>query len=50
MEVNRTEQELVRIQKMNELKEKGIEPYGHAFERTHRSAELRALYGENTKE
>ncbi|MBP3399973.1 MAG: lysine--tRNA ligase, partial [Erysipelotrichaceae bacterium] len=50
MEVNRTEQELVRIQKMNELKEKGIEPYGHAFERTHRSAELRELYGENTKE
>ena len=50
MEVNRTEQELVRIQKMNELKEKGIEPYGHAFERTHRSAELKALYGENTKE
>ena len=50
MEVNRTEQELVRIGKMNELKEKGIDPYGHAFERTHRSAQLRTLFGEKTKE
>ena len=47
---NRTEQELVRIQKMNELKDKGIDPFGHAFSRTHRSAELKALYGDKTKE
>ena len=50
MEVNRSEQELVRIKKMHELEEKGIAPYGHTFERTHRTLELREAYGEKTKE
>lgn len=50
MEVNRTEQELVRIAKMEDLRTKGIDPFGQAFERTHRSNELKSLYGEKTKE
>lgn len=29
----RTDQELVRISKMNALREKGIDPFGQAFER-----------------
>jgi lysyl-tRNA synthetase, class II len=50
MEQNLSEQEVIRRQKMEELKEKGIAPFGAAFERTHRSLELRELYGEKTKE
>ncbi len=50
MEVKRSEQELVRIAKMNELKEKGIDPFGHAFERTHHSMQIRSEFGEKTKE
>ena len=44
------DQEIVRRQKMNELREQGIDPFGHAYERTHRSGELRALYGEKSQE
>ncbi len=47
---NRTEQEIVRIQKMQELKEKGIDPFGNAFDRTHKSLELKNLFEEKTKE
>lgn len=50
MEINRTEQELVRIQKMNDLKEKGIAPFGQAFNRSHRSSQIQAEYGDCTKE
>lgn len=50
MEHNLSEQEVVRRQKMEQLKEQGIEPFGQAFDRTHRSQELRDLYGEKTKE
>ncbi|SJZ38855.1 lysine--tRNA ligase [Anaerorhabdus furcosa] len=50
MELNLSEQEVIRRQKMEELKEKGIEPFGSAFERTHRSLELKEAYGEKTKE
>lgn len=50
MEVNRSEQELVRIAKMNDLKEKGIDPYGHAFKRTHRSSDIRKEFGELSKQ
>ncbi|MEG2330597.1 lysine--tRNA ligase, partial [Anaerorhabdus sp.] len=32
------------------LKEKGIEPFGKAFERTHHSQEIKDTYGEKTKE
>ena len=44
------DQELARRQKMDELKEKGIDPFGHAFERTHTSKELQSLYGEKSEE
>ena len=37
MEQNLSEQELVRRQKMQDLKDKGIDPFGHAYNRTHRS-------------
>ena len=50
MDVKRTEQEQVRINKMHELEEMGIAPFGHAFKRTHRSADLKAEFGEKTKE
>ena len=45
-----TEQEKIRRQKMEELREKGIDPFGHAYARTHRSGEIRSEYGECTKE
>ncbi len=50
MEQKLTEQELVRREKMEELRAKGIDPFGSRFERTGTSGELRALYGEKTKE
>lgn len=50
MELKLTEQELVRRQKMEELREMGIDPFGSAYERTHKSGELKATYGEKTKE
>ena len=50
MEQNLSEQELVRRQKMQDLKDKGIAPFGHAYNRTHRSLELRNAYGDKTKE
>ena len=46
MEQKLSEQELVRRQKMEDLRAKGIDPFGHAFARTHRSAQLREEYGE----
>ena len=47
---NLSDQELVRRQKMEELREKGIDPFGHAFNQTHHSLELKDLYGDKTKE
>ncbi len=44
------DQQAVRIQKMNDLRAKGIDPFGQAFTRTHRSSELFALYGGKTRE
>ncbi len=40
----------VRREKMETLRESGIDPFGHKFTRTHSSAELHAEYDENTKE
>jgi len=45
-----TEQEIVRRNKMEELRKKGIDPFGSRFERTATSGELRAKYGQSTKE
>lgn len=50
MELNLTEQEIVRRQKMEELKEKGIAPFGQAYERTHKSGQIKEAYGDKEKE
>ena len=50
MAVNRSEQELVRIAKMNDLKDKGIDPFGQAFNRTHRSSDVSVLAEGKNKE
>ena len=41
---------LVRRQKMEELRETGIDPFGKRFERTHNSEELHELFNSRTKE
>jgi lysyl-tRNA synthetase, class II len=40
----------VRREKMNQLREQGIDPFGKRFERTHSAQDLKDLYGELTKE
>ena len=45
-DVVRTDQELVRREKANKIKEMGIDPFGHVFNRTHLSSEIRELYGD----
>ena len=42
---NRNEQELIRIQKLEQLKEQGIDPYGKRFEPNHNSKTLQEKYG-----
>lgn len=44
------DQQAARVSKMNDLREKGIDPFGQAFERTHMSSQLFALYGGKTAE
>ncbi len=50
MEQKFSEQELVRRQKMEELRAMGIDPFGNAYARTHKSGVLRDGYGEKSKE
>lgn len=45
-----TEQEVIRRQKMEDLRAMGIEPFGHAYQRTRKSGEIRAAYEDCTKE
>ena len=45
-----TDQLIVRRQKMDELKERGVDPFGSRYERTHYSAQLHDLFEEQTKE
>lgn len=45
-----SEQELVRRQKVEELKEKGIDPFGYSFKVTTNSKELKEKYGQASKE
>ena len=45
-----TEQELVRREKAEAIRELGMDPYGQRFDRTHKSGELKTLYGEKTNE
>ena len=49
-ESNLTDQEIVRREKMNELREKGIDPFGSSFKRTTNSQKLREQYDNNSKE
>ncbi|ABS20447.1 lysine--tRNA ligase [Bacillus cytotoxicus] len=44
------DQLLVRREKLHNLREQGIDPFGKRFERTHSSKELLNLYGEFSKE
>ena len=50
MEQNLTEQEIVRRQKMEDLRAKGIDPFGSRYERTATTGEIKAKYGDKTKE
>lgn len=45
-----TEQEQVRREKMQELEDLGIDPFGHRFDRTATSKSLKASYDRYTKE
>lgn len=40
----------VRRDKMNQLREKGLDPFGKRFERTHHAQELIKAYGDLEKE
>ncbi|KAA0543740.1 lysine--tRNA ligase [Bacillus sp. BGMRC 2118] len=40
----------VRREKLHKLREKGLDPFGKRFDRTHASNELLELYGDKTKE
>ena len=48
--MERTEQELVRIEKVKELRNKGIDPFGCKFEVTSNSKEIKEKYEHMTKE
>lgn len=45
-----TDQLIVRREKMEELRERGIDPFGSRFERTHYSKELQNKYNDFSKE
>ncbi len=46
----RTEQQRVRRKKMEDLEQQSVDPFGHRFERNASTEELRATYGDHTKE
>ena len=46
--MERTEQELVRIEKMKELQSKGIEPFGNRFDVTSNSKEIKEKFADKT--
>lgn len=50
MEEKLNDQQLVRRQKMDELRKKGIDPFGQAFKRDANSASLKAEFGDFSKE
>ncbi len=45
-----TEQEQVRRTKMEEIRSKGMDPFGQRFDRTHTSLEIKNNYGDKTNE
>ncbi len=50
MEYTLSEQEIVRREKMKELQNKGIDPFGQAFNRTHHASDINAIAENKTKE
>jgi lysyl-tRNA synthetase class 2 len=44
------DQEIVRREKLEKLREMDVDPFGHRFSRTHLSGELHAAYDDKTKE
>lgn len=46
----RNDQMQVRIDKLNQLREQGIDPFGKKYERTHQASEILAQYKEYSKE
>jgi len=42
--MERTEQELVRIEKSNSIRDLGMDPFGHRFDRTHTSKQIKDEY------
>lgn len=50
MEYTLSEQEIVRREKMKELQNKGIDPFGQAFNRTHHASDINAIAVDKTKE
>ena len=48
-QVKLTDQELARRQKMEALQTQGLDPFGHAFKRTHYSGQIREAYGEKKR-
>jgi lysyl-tRNA synthetase, class II len=48
--MKRSEQELVRIEKANELTKKGIDPFGQAFSVTHFSSQLKRAFDQYSKQ
>ncbi|MGN1343619.1 MAG: OB-fold nucleic acid binding domain-containing protein, partial [Traorella sp.] len=49
-ELNLTEQEAIRREKLKELEAKGIAPFGHRYDRTHKSGQIKAEYEDKSKE
>lgn len=49
-EIRLTQQEQVRRTKMNALSEKGIDPFGHKFERTATSQSIKDQYGDKSQQ
>lgn len=49
-EQNLNEQMLVRLEKLNFLREKGIDPFGSRFDRTHNTKQIKELYENIDKE
>lgn len=45
-----TEQERVRRQKMQDLAAMGVDPFGHAYKRTHKTGDILPVYRDKTKE
>ena len=44
------DQQQVRRDKMDEIRSQGIDPFGHRFDRTHLTSDLRAQYADTTQE